>query len=339
MNTNKNYGTIYLLQPFEFKEKKLPIFKVGKTKRTADNRLAEYSKNSKVILTRETKNIDNIEKHIIKNFNLEFKLSKGREYFIGNKKKMMEIINEVIDIEMDDDDDDMILDNKILSQYEKSKNNKQKLENNTNTSNIKEDNENNKQKLENNTNISNIKEDNENNKQKLENNTNTSNKKEDNENNKQKLENNTNTSNIKEDNENIDNTNNENGYKCDKCKKIFKNITHFQTHISSDTACEKNMNKNVKCEDCGNLFTTKKNMKQHQLTSCINKKVENKPSIKEILAKQQDEIIKMKEKINELEAKTKKKPGRPKKIKTEISTNTTDNQKINHQIIMIKYGI
>ena len=95
---------IYLIYPREYIDTKENIYKVGMTTRMVDNRLAEYSKGSMVLLTRNINNAKEVEKTLLKIFINQFILVKGREYFKGDYKAMIKIINDEIDIILNDEE-------------------------------------------------------------------------------------------------------------------------------------------------------------------------------------------------------------------------------------------
>jgi len=53
-------------------------------------------------------------------------------------------------------------------------------------------------------------------------------------------------------------------YECEKCKALFMNLGHFQNHIASSNACEINMKKINKCDECESRFTTKGALTLHK---------------------------------------------------------------------------
>jgi PHD/YefM family antitoxin component YafN of YafNO toxin-antitoxin module/DNA-directed RNA polymerase subunit RPC12/RpoP len=94
IDTNKE--AIYLIHPKEYIDAKINIYKIGMTTRMVDNRLAQYEKDSNVLLTRNVNNAKVMEKLLLYEFNKKFKLVRGREYFQGNYLQMIDIINEKI---------------------------------------------------------------------------------------------------------------------------------------------------------------------------------------------------------------------------------------------------
>jgi DNA-directed RNA polymerase subunit RPC12/RpoP len=137
------------------------------------------------------------------------------------------------------------------------------------------------------------------------------------------------------------------GYICGSCGKLFEYLAHFQEHISSSTACEKQKKKTILCDLCGSKFTSTKGLTNHK--NNIHKIP--RPSDKQKVFEQ--ELEKMKARMTEIE-KAKRKPGRPKKISSQVSTNngnistadTINNnttnigkQEINNQqIFIVQYG-
>ncbi len=91
---------IYLIHPYEYRVINIPIYKIGKTIRKVDNRLAEYENGCIVYLARHVNNADTLERKILDIFNKEFKLLRGREYFTGNILNMIKIINDIVDEEL-----------------------------------------------------------------------------------------------------------------------------------------------------------------------------------------------------------------------------------------------
>lgn len=96
---------IYLLREREFLLRKENVYKVGRTKQLADNRIKRvesYKKGSEVILVVNTKvNLnERIERNIINLFNKEFiRHSDGHEYFIGDPDRMIKLIISTINEE------------------------------------------------------------------------------------------------------------------------------------------------------------------------------------------------------------------------------------------------
>jgi hypothetical protein len=93
------YGTIYLLKPNEYIRTNENIYKIGMTVRDHNNRMAEYEKDSDIIIARNVLNTADVERRLINMFNINFTLVKGREYFKGIESEMTYIINNVIDNE------------------------------------------------------------------------------------------------------------------------------------------------------------------------------------------------------------------------------------------------
>ena len=87
-------GIIYLLQPSEFRN--TSIYKIGRSSKDDLSRCISYGKNAKYVVIRDCENHIEVEKSIIREFNLNLTLIQGREYFEGNVDKMIDIINRTI---------------------------------------------------------------------------------------------------------------------------------------------------------------------------------------------------------------------------------------------------
>ena len=87
-------GYIYLLQEREFIKTGEPVYKLGKTTTTIQQRLQGYPKGSRLILCIEVEDCHEREKKLLDKFKREFKLRKdiGNEYFEGDKQTMMKYI-------------------------------------------------------------------------------------------------------------------------------------------------------------------------------------------------------------------------------------------------------
>jgi len=83
-----------LLQEREFIKTGEPIYKLGKTTKTIQERLQGYPKGSRLILCIEVEDCHEKEKKLLDKFRREFKLRKdiGNEYFEGDKQTMMKYI-------------------------------------------------------------------------------------------------------------------------------------------------------------------------------------------------------------------------------------------------------
>ena len=81
-------GIVYLVQPEEFIGTN--IFKIGRSKDSSANlnRIKSYGKGSSCISINQRNNTIELEKKIIEEFNKNFKLVKGREYFEGDKEEI-----------------------------------------------------------------------------------------------------------------------------------------------------------------------------------------------------------------------------------------------------------
>jgi len=93
---------IYLIQDGEYKG--TDIYKIGKTTQKGGDtrsltRLKQYNFGTEQIQVLKVSNIfvDIIEKRIIEEFNNNFELVKGKEWFKGDLNLMIEIINKIIE--------------------------------------------------------------------------------------------------------------------------------------------------------------------------------------------------------------------------------------------------
>ena len=87
-------GMVYLLQPAD--DLGSNCFKIGMSKSNTTKRINQYGSKSQIICTRECSNPRDVEKTLIKKFNKLFQLYKGREYFTGDKLKMIECFDQCI---------------------------------------------------------------------------------------------------------------------------------------------------------------------------------------------------------------------------------------------------
>lgn len=80
-------------------------YKIGKSTRENYARLDDYGKKKEIVLVKHIKSeydINTLENELIKSFNNNFKLFQGKEYFEGDRERMIEIFNSVvIDIYID----------------------------------------------------------------------------------------------------------------------------------------------------------------------------------------------------------------------------------------------
>jgi len=99
-NNNKtiedNNGIVYLIQPAELINTN--CYKVGCSKSQTDKRLRSYNKGYKLLFISQCQNPFKIEELIKTEFNNNFELISGKEYYKGDEKKMynifMKILNE-----------------------------------------------------------------------------------------------------------------------------------------------------------------------------------------------------------------------------------------------------
>ena len=99
-------GYIYLLKPLSSIQKNENVFKIGKTHRKHFKRFFEYQEGSVLLQQISCFDCDNMEKILLTLFNEIFIKRKdyGREYFEGDYKRMIKIINSKIKNEIISDD-------------------------------------------------------------------------------------------------------------------------------------------------------------------------------------------------------------------------------------------
>jgi len=85
-----SYHYIYLITSKQDHNKS--IYKIGKTTQLPEDRFRGYEKGTEPIRIFKVDNCHVREKELIDIFNKKFKLSRGREYFLGNLKEMITII-------------------------------------------------------------------------------------------------------------------------------------------------------------------------------------------------------------------------------------------------------
>jgi len=98
-------GYIYLLKTFSSIQKNENVFKIGKTHRKQFKRFFEYPEGSVLLHQTSCYDCDKMEKILLTSFNEKFikRNDYGREYFEGDYKRMIKIINFNIKNEIIDD--------------------------------------------------------------------------------------------------------------------------------------------------------------------------------------------------------------------------------------------
>jgi hypothetical protein len=98
--SEKNTGYIYCIIEREFLgDKKKKVYKIGKTTRTMQERMAGYSKGSKILVQHCCNDLKKAENELmeeLKKKNVPQMLNIGVEYFGGNSAKILRIINQII---------------------------------------------------------------------------------------------------------------------------------------------------------------------------------------------------------------------------------------------------
>lgn len=106
-------GLLYFIQPTEYVG--TTTYKIGCSRTPTIQRFKSYGKKTEYIIIMEcnNNNLFVIEGELRKVFEDKFELHRGREYFIGDKEKMKEVFNEIVNNEevkelmkMDDEDAD-----------------------------------------------------------------------------------------------------------------------------------------------------------------------------------------------------------------------------------------
>ena len=90
-----NSNTIYLLQTREFIQLKQPVYKIGRTNQPLEKRFKQYPKGSQLLHSNICCNSVNTETILLRYFKEQFthRGDIGKEYFEGDPKKMIEIID------------------------------------------------------------------------------------------------------------------------------------------------------------------------------------------------------------------------------------------------------
>jgi hypothetical protein len=91
-------GYIYMIYTNECMIENMNVFKVGRTQRHYNNRLAEYSKNSKPIVVLQTDDCIGAEKFVLQNLKEQFLFRRdlGLEYFEGDEVEIRECLEELV---------------------------------------------------------------------------------------------------------------------------------------------------------------------------------------------------------------------------------------------------
>lgn len=91
-----SYNICYIMHEREFIKTGEPIYKIGKTTQTIENRLRQYPNGTKLITWKNVENCHNTEQTIIKQFTEHFihRTDIGNEYFEGTLERMIEVFND-----------------------------------------------------------------------------------------------------------------------------------------------------------------------------------------------------------------------------------------------------
>lgn len=95
---NYEYDYIYLIREFVFVKRDIPLYKIGRTYRKPEKRIAEYPKGSEVFLLMKSNHSKRDETRLLNKFNIKFERrnDEGNEYFLGDPFEMVEMILEEI---------------------------------------------------------------------------------------------------------------------------------------------------------------------------------------------------------------------------------------------------
>ena len=88
------YGTIYLIQPAILIG--TTRYKIGCSKKNNLERLRTYRKGSRFINIQECRDPFAVELELRKQFENQFKLTAGREWFEGNEEEIKKVFNDVV---------------------------------------------------------------------------------------------------------------------------------------------------------------------------------------------------------------------------------------------------
>lgn len=93
-----DYHFIYLIKEKRYIDEEKEIYKIGKSTQENTRRVKSYPSGSKLYLQIRCINCHEMERKLISIFNDTFNLVRGREYFLGEIKDMMDIVyNEIRD--------------------------------------------------------------------------------------------------------------------------------------------------------------------------------------------------------------------------------------------------
>jgi hypothetical protein len=94
---------IYLLHTREFINCKMPVYKIGKTKKPNFERFSTYPKGFVILLHTICRDCSSCEKKVISLFDKKYKKRTdfGNEYYEGNYKEMKKDINDIVETDND----------------------------------------------------------------------------------------------------------------------------------------------------------------------------------------------------------------------------------------------
>lgn len=90
-----SHNICYIMHEREFIKTSEPIYKIGKTTQTIEDRLKQYPNGTKLITWKNVENCHKTEQTIIKQFTEHFihRTDIGNEYFEGTLERMLEVFN------------------------------------------------------------------------------------------------------------------------------------------------------------------------------------------------------------------------------------------------------
>jgi hypothetical protein len=117
---NESNGFIYFIHEKKYQNLNIPVYKIGYTSRTVEERLSDYEKGYKILYTFPSKNGQRTEKTIINIFMLKYELYSGNERFKGALEEMLESIKKVENYDRNNIDTNIHNTTKVSTFYQMS---------------------------------------------------------------------------------------------------------------------------------------------------------------------------------------------------------------------------